>query len=589
MLMTSHLFFTDLFIVMNYMDGGSLARRIANKGNPPITEEEARIVMARLFSALAYIHNRGFVHRNVKPENILLEQALEPRWPETVRLSDFRMACYLDSFAAPSAEAAEFANQVVGTPDYLAPEAAVMTTQADGSRKPCVGPETDMWAAGVTLYNILSNGQLPFLGATTPEVLRNARHSAVKFEDPAAFGLVSLAAKSVIRALLNPDRRKRPSAESVLHHPWFVGLHPRQSVLSRPANQLRGLEKMRAVVLCVRFLYRIGAASAGFPKFVANRNMRFVSHIATVDVSPTRITFAKGVDIAPTAPERGFRTEIISPFEFTTSTLSPTPTEALLRTSQTSSVASFRSSQSSSHVDLLRQQGNPRPNGSILGGIFGAIRRDSGSTAANVAEPNSSLLDPSDPSQCPHRGTGVTAESTQSTLSHVQPVCQSPQDESMASVSSSEAESRRSAPPSQFDIQQLAQHPLPETGPSQFQPEHDTPPYEADLEPEPLLASAMVEYGNYIMPVSTGACKQSFDDNYVPPMDPPVRPWHGRVGPTAIPAEGFAGQVGTNRQPVYPASRSRSANQPGPTTSRTGQKTKSKKKFMGQFTGFGMM
>jgi serine/threonine protein kinase len=571
---------------MNYMDGGSLARRIANKGNPPVTELEARIVMARIFSALAYIHARGIVHRNVKPENILLEQALEPRWPETVRLSDFRMACYLDPFAAPSAEAADFANQVIGTPDYLAPEAAVMTTQADGSRKPCVGSEMDMWAAGVTLYNILSNGQLPFPGATTPEVLRNARHSAVKFEDLAAFGHVSLAAKSVIRSLLNPDRRKRPSAESVLHHPWFAGLYPRPSVFPGAASQLRGLEKMRAVVLCVRFLYRVGAASAGFPKFVANKNMRFVSRIATVDVSPAAVIVTKGVDIAPAASQRDFRGDVVSPFEFTTSTLSPTPTEALFRTSQTSSVASFRSSQSSSHVDALRQHANTRSNGRILGGIFGAIRRESGSSRANIVE-NAGLAQ--DPSPRAQSHLGVTAESTQSTLSQMRPVSLSPRDESMASVSSSEAESRRVVQPIASPNHLAPQDPSLEPHATMSQPSNDVSPYETELEPEPLLASAVVEYANYLRPVSSDTSRKAFGDSSLLRGGSSARPRPvSGVGIPVDSAEGVDGLGTFGGQHQHQLPKNRIANQPTQMSSRAGPRGKTKRKFLGQFTGSSM-
>jgi serine/threonine protein kinase len=381
----------DLFIVMAYMDGGSLAHRIASKAVGPISEHEARVIMARLFSALAYLHARGVVHRNVKPENILLEHPSEVRWPDTVRLSDFRMACYLRPELAPSADAAEFANQVVGTPDYLAPEAAVMITHPDGSRRPCLGTETDMWAAGVTLYNILSQGMLPFAGATTPEVLRNARHSAVPFDACQPFRYVSAAAVSLIRALLNPDRRKRPTAASVLYHPWFDSYDPHTPgpVMRHPP--LRGYQKFRVAASATRFLARLCRITPGFPKLLmSNPRMRFVTKVAPVDVSPAMLSTTKGVDIAPVpalhggggglgafklggANVAGDRSASLPaaahappspaadpPFQFTTSTLSPAE-GGLLRMSQTSSVGShsFRSSHESSRV--MPHESQPPP------------------------------------------------------------------------------------------------------------------------------------------------------------------------------------------------------------------------------------
>jgi Protein kinase domain len=285
---------------MEYMDGGSLAHRVASKSVPRITENEARLIMARLFSALSYLHLRGIVHRNVKPENILLEAPGEPRWPDTVRLSDFRMACYLHADLAPSIDAAEFAYQLVGTPDYMAPEAAVMIMQPDGSRRPTLGTETDMWAAGVTLYNILSQGALPFPGATAPEVLRNARHAPIPFDTCPAFRDVSLSAMSLIRALLNPDRRKRPSAESVLYHPWFdsYNLCAGRSVMRDPP--LVGYQKFRVLASCVRFLVRVCAITPGMPKVLLSAvGMRMVANVAPVNLPSVILSTTHGVNIEP--------------------------------------------------------------------------------------------------------------------------------------------------------------------------------------------------------------------------------------------------------------------------------------------------
>lgn len=333
------IFVADLFIVMYYMDGGSLAQRILTKNFPRITENDAKVIMGRLFSALHYLHDRGIVHRNVKPENVLLEHPHDARWPETCRLSDFRMACFLDPEAAPSPEAAAFANQVVGTPDYLAPEAASMMMQPDGTRRPCVGPETDMWAAGVTLYNILSCGELPFAGATTPEVLKNARHSPIDFSNQ-SLREVSESAKSLVRALLNPDRRKRPTADSAMCHPWFG--NGGMFLSDEYRAPLYGYQKFRAVAAAFCFVVRLRGSTPGFSRTNSTRSFWLVPNVAAVNLTPHLVT-TSGVNIPP-SPGPVSKPPV---HHHTTSTQKNKPQE-VLRTSQTSSVRSSPSSYSSS-------------------------------------------------------------------------------------------------------------------------------------------------------------------------------------------------------------------------------------------------
>lgn len=200
----------DLFLVMELMPGGSLDRKITKMGYP-LDETEARIIMRRIFAALQHLHERNIVHRNVKPQNIFLDLGDDLHWPYSAKLSNFGLACILDD---PNCK-----KQIVGTPEYLAPEASFMTPTGEGSREVVFGVEMDMWACGVMLYNLLSM-QLPFEGDTPAEVFKRSRRGKVRFGP--AFAKVSYEAMSLIRALLNVDRRKRLTAETVLLHPWFL-------------------------------------------------------------------------------------------------------------------------------------------------------------------------------------------------------------------------------------------------------------------------------------------------------------------------------------------------------------------------------
>lgn len=255
----------DLFVVMEFMGGGSLAHKLAADRHP-LAESEANAVMRQVLEALGYLHAQGVAHRNVKPENILLDCADGVGWPESAKLADL-------SLAAPIG-ARDPARALVGTPEFLAPEVAAV--QRGPAPRLCA--EADLWAAGVTLYFLLSR-TLPFDGADASAVLRKVRSAKFDFS-PVAFQGVSPAAKSIIRALLQPSRRKRPTAAAALLHPWFAG--PARCV--RPAG---GEPLFRAAADAVRALLRLSKRCK--VSIVGARGGRSVT------------TISGGVDVAPRA------------------------------------------------------------------------------------------------------------------------------------------------------------------------------------------------------------------------------------------------------------------------------------------------
>jgi serine/threonine protein kinase len=128
------------FIVMRYMKGGSLKERIQDFGPLPLANA-ARII-ERMASALDESHSRGYFHRDVKPDNILLDQQ------GGTYLSDFGLVkIVLGDHSGTKGK------WFAGTPDYMSPE------QVHG-RKP-VGAWSDVYALAISLFEILS-GKLPF-------------------------------------------------------------------------------------------------------------------------------------------------------------------------------------------------------------------------------------------------------------------------------------------------------------------------------------------------------------------------------------------------------------------------------------------
>ena len=127
------------YIVMELIDGGSLADRISQRG--PIAPAEAARIGAALLSALRTAHEAGVLHRDIKPANVLLEAGTD-----RVVLTDFGIAQVAG--ATTLTETGSF----VGSPEYTAPE------RMSGAR---TGPESDLWSLGALLCTALS-GESPF-------------------------------------------------------------------------------------------------------------------------------------------------------------------------------------------------------------------------------------------------------------------------------------------------------------------------------------------------------------------------------------------------------------------------------------------
>ena len=135
-----------LYIVMQFLDGTDVAQMIATQGRLP--EEYALSIIDHVCEALAYAHKHGVVHRDIKPANILIDRE------GTVKVADFGLAKVYDEGLSGLTKT----NVVMGTPDFLAPEALIPGVTLDG--------RADLYAAGVTLYQMLT-GEIP-RGAWTP-------------------------------------------------------------------------------------------------------------------------------------------------------------------------------------------------------------------------------------------------------------------------------------------------------------------------------------------------------------------------------------------------------------------------------------
>ncbi|HEX8706260.1 MAG TPA: serine/threonine-protein kinase, partial [Myxococcaceae bacterium] len=130
------------FMVMDFVTGQTLRSRVHEGGAVPV--KQALSIMRQVLAGLAHAHERGIVHRDIKPDNIILTDAIG--LGEQVRILDFGLAKLRDT--APGLTL----GMPVGTPSYMAPE------QIRGEE---VDARTDLYSAGVLLFELLT-GQKPF-------------------------------------------------------------------------------------------------------------------------------------------------------------------------------------------------------------------------------------------------------------------------------------------------------------------------------------------------------------------------------------------------------------------------------------------
>lgn len=179
-------------IVMEYLSGGTLWQRFTQRG---LATDEAVAVVLAACTALQYAHERGILHRDVKPENVMLTDTGIPK------LADFGIAKLLSG----TRTALTAAGAVIGTPAYMAPE------QIQGGE---LGPATDVYAMGIVLYELLS-GALPFPEVTDPVAqLYQHVHEAPRPLAAAAPTVPDAVTEALMRALEKDPARRHPSAEA---------------------------------------------------------------------------------------------------------------------------------------------------------------------------------------------------------------------------------------------------------------------------------------------------------------------------------------------------------------------------------------
>jgi eukaryotic-like serine/threonine-protein kinase len=200
-----------VYFVMAFVDGEPLSAKLKRRGRLP--PEEARRIMVETADALGAAHALGIIHRDVKPDNILLEGSRG-----RVVVTDFGIAKALSSTTGGATLTAT--GVAIGTPHYMSPEQAAGDREIDG--------RSDLYSLGVVAYQMLV-GELPFHAPTVPGILmKQITERAPLLTDKRPDCPEDLAA-AVMRCLEKDSEDRWPTADALRR-----ALESRSATLYRP-------------------------------------------------------------------------------------------------------------------------------------------------------------------------------------------------------------------------------------------------------------------------------------------------------------------------------------------------------------------
>eukprot|EP01087_Luapelamoeba_hula_P023610 TRINITY_DN870_c0_g3_i1.p1 TRINITY_DN870_c0_g3~~TRINITY_DN870_c0_g3_i1.p1 ORF type:complete len:633 (-),score=116.84 TRINITY_DN870_c0_g3_i1:717-2615(-) len=183
-----------VFFIMELCGGGSLSNYLERK---PFSEPLARYYMPQLLDGLRYCHKKGVCHRDLKLENLVIDNSGH------LKITDFGHAgIYRKGWDL-------FSTGLIGSLYHISPEQIAGQCYS--------GEKIDIWGVGVILYRLLT-GHPPFFNPNTQEMFKAIQNTDYKIPDN-----LSEEAKDLLQMILKANPDERPSCSKIMKHPWLKG------------------------------------------------------------------------------------------------------------------------------------------------------------------------------------------------------------------------------------------------------------------------------------------------------------------------------------------------------------------------------
>eukprot|EP00795_Rhopilema_esculentum_P011383 gene11383-21579_t len=191
-------------LVTELVKGGDLRTYVQQQKTKRLSEMKARLFFRQLLSAVKHLHESGVVHRDLKMDNILLDET-----KTVIKIVDFGLSNLFNK--------GELLRTHCGSPDYAAPELF---------EKGCFyGPSVDVWSMGVVLYAMVI-GHLPFStmfsGFVGKDELYNHAKKGLTIAHERYLGRISPGCRHLLTKLIQPDPAKRISFQEMVHYSWVT-------------------------------------------------------------------------------------------------------------------------------------------------------------------------------------------------------------------------------------------------------------------------------------------------------------------------------------------------------------------------------
>ena len=232
---------SKLYIIMELAKGESLFEWISKNynnnnistDNIKVDESKIYIIIKQLLLAINYLHTNNICHRDIKPQNILLQNKGDIN---NIKLIDFGLS--VKNFQNVGE------NRICGTWAYMSPEMLFNHKYY----KPI-----DLWSVGIIMYELLNNGQHPFYkkGMTKKELFKNIKNKNISY-----INKISPLANNLLQQLLKKDLSLRITAALALKHPWITRneLDPIPLNLYEEVNKIILKNKMIILMLTSLFM-----------------------------------------------------------------------------------------------------------------------------------------------------------------------------------------------------------------------------------------------------------------------------------------------------------------------------------------------